>query len=243
MIAALEVAAVMLLASTVRSAFGFGEALVAVPLLALAIPVRTAAPIAVLSSILVAGVVLLEDWRHAHLRSAGLLLLSTLFGVPLGLFLLKTANERAIKCLLGGLIVSFSAYSLRRRGTPGLRDDRFAGLFGFAAGVFGGAYGLNGPPLAVYGSLRGWSPVKFRATLQGYFLPASAAGMFGYWVSGLWTHAVDRLFLWSLPSIFAGIFIGRFINRRLEAGRFMRYLHAGLGLIGLLLLFQAAVLK
>jgi uncharacterized protein len=79
--------------------------------------------------------------------------------------------------------------------------------------------------------------------LQGYFFPASAAGMFGYWISGLWTHAVDRLFLWSLPSIVAGVLIGRFINRRLAAERFMRYLHVGLGLIGLLLLYQAAAVK
>jgi uncharacterized protein len=233
----------MLLASTVRSAFGFGEALVAVPLLALAIPVQTAAPIAVLASILVAGMVMLQDWRHVHLRSAGLLIVSTFFGIPLGLLLLKTVNEGAIEGLLGGVIVAFSAFALLRRGGLELEDDRLAGLFGFAAGVFGGAYGLNGPPLAVYGSLRGWSPVKFRATLQGYFFPASAAGMFGYWISGLWTHAVDRLFLWSLPSIVAGVLIGRFINRRLAAERFMRYLHVGLGLIGLLLLYQAAAVK
>ena len=39
---------VVFLATLVRSALGFGEALVAVPLLALAIPVEVAAPLAVL---------------------------------------------------------------------------------------------------------------------------------------------------------------------------------------------------
>jgi hypothetical protein len=38
-----------------------------------------------------------------------------------------------------------------------------------SAGVLGGAYGMNGPPLVIYGSLRGSSPQHFRATLQGYF--------------------------------------------------------------------------
>lgn len=229
----------MLAATIVRSAFGFGEALVAVPLLALIVPVKTAAPVAVLASILIAAVIVAEDWRHVHFASAGRLIVSTLAGIPFGLLLLKLGSEAAIKGLLGAAIAAFSLYSLLRRERLELRDDRFAWLFGWTAGVFGGAYGLNGPPLVVYGSLRGWTPVKFRATLQAYFLPASMAGMLGYWLAGLWTRQVDRLLLYSLPSIAAGFLIGRLISRRLDAGRFARVLHAGLVLIGLALAAQA----
>jgi hypothetical protein len=38
---------------------------------------------------------------------------------------------------------------------------------------------MNGPPLAIYGALRGWSTQQFRATLQGYFLVASMIAMAG----------------------------------------------------------------
>ena len=41
---------VVFLATLIRSAFGFGEALVAVPLLALRVPVAVAAPLAVLQT-------------------------------------------------------------------------------------------------------------------------------------------------------------------------------------------------
>jgi hypothetical protein len=181
----------MLLATIVRSAFGFGEALIAVPLLALVIPVEVAAPVAVLSSIAVAFVVVLQDWRHVQIRSAGRLVFATLFGIPLGLLLLTMVHESTVKIILGGMILLFSTYSLLRHESIGLRDDRLAWLFGFAAGVFGGAYGLNGPPLAVYGSLRGWSPAKFRATLQGYFLPASIAGIL-HWGLRPFTFASKR---------------------------------------------------
>jgi hypothetical protein len=50
-----------------------------------------------------------------------------------------------------------------------LQDDRLAWLFGFAAGVLGEAYGMNGPPLVVYGALR--SPLK--VTAARYKLRAS----------------------------------------------------------------------
>ena len=165
---AIEVAAVLFLATIIRSAFGFGEALVAVPLLALALPVEVAAPVAVLASITVALIVVVQDWRSIHARSAGWLVLD-LAGIPLGLWLLKTVPEVAAKAVLALVIASFSTYSLLRPGRYELKNDRLAWFFGFWAGVLGGAYGMNGPPLAIYGSLRKWTPGNFRATLQGYF--------------------------------------------------------------------------
>src|SRR5437667_87928 len=56
------VAAVIFLATLIRSSFGFGEALVAVPLLALLIPVKVAVPLAVLFSITVAAVVVVAGY-------------------------------------------------------------------------------------------------------------------------------------------------------------------------------------
>jgi uncharacterized protein len=236
---AIEVAAVLFLATVIRSAFGFGEALVAVPLLALAVPVDVAAPVAVMVSVTVALVVVAQDWRHIHIRSAVWLVIPTLFGIPLGLLILKTVPEPIVKAVLAVLIVAFSVSSLIPRDRGKLRNDRLAGLFGFLAGILGGAYGMNGPPLAMYGSLRQWPPANFRATLQGYFLPASVAGMAGYWMAGLWTPTVNRFYLLSLPGVFAGIYLGRVINRRMNARQFVLYVHACLIAIGLVLLAQA----
>jgi uncharacterized membrane protein YfcA len=236
---AIEVAAVLFLATIIRSAFGFGEALVAVPLLALAIPVEVAAPVAVLASITVALLVVVQDWRSIHIRSAVRLVVPTLFGIPIGLFVLKTVPEAAVKAILAAVIIGFSVWSLIPRADFHLGNDRLAGLFGFLAGILGGAYGMNGPPLAMYGSLRRWPPANFRATLQGYFLPASLAGMAGYWMAGLWTPVVSRFYLLSLPGMLLGIFLGRLMNRRMNARQFVLYVHAGLIAIGLVLLMQA----
>ncbi len=53
----LLVLAIVFVATVIRSAFGFGEALIAVPLLGLCMPLRVAAPLAVLLSIAIAAVV------------------------------------------------------------------------------------------------------------------------------------------------------------------------------------------
>lgn len=233
------VLAVVFLATLIRSAFGFGEALIAVPLLVLAIPVEVATPLAVLLSITVAAVVVAQDWRRIHFRSAWRLVLSTMFGIPLGLLLLITAAEPLVKGILALIIIAFSIHCLLGRRPAVLKDDRLAWVFGFGGGVLGGAYGMNGPPLVVYGTLRGWSPQHFRATLQGYFLPASLVGMIGYWMAGLWVPTVMRYYLISLPLALAAILLGRIINQRMTGRTFLIYVHAGLILIGAVLLIQA----
>lgn len=235
------VMAVLFCATFVRSAFGFGEALIAVPLLAFVLPVQVAAPVAMLVSITVAAVVVAQDWRQVHLRSATWLVFSTLFGIPLGLLLLRTVPEPLVKGALGVLVAGFAAFALGRRATVQLTDDRLAWLFGLSAGVLGGAYGMNGPPLVVYGTLRRWSPAAFRATLQGYFLPASLIGMVGYWAAGLWTSSVSRYYLLSLAPVLLAIPLGRVMNRRLDAHRFLVYVHASLIVSGAGLLLQAIV--
>ena len=233
--------AIVFIATLIRSAFGFGEALVAVPLLAFCMPLTVAAPLAVLLSVTVAAVVVVQDWRHIQLRSAAGLVAATVFGIPLGLLVLMNPHQEMVKAGLGILIMLFAAYSLLVRDAFRLEHEHRPVLLlsGFLAGVLGGAYGMNGPPLVVYGSLRRWSPQQFRATLQAYFLPASVLGMIGYWSTGLWTRTVTREFLLSLPVMLPAVLLGRAINHRFSGQAFLKYVYGGLVLIGGMLLVEA----
>jgi len=233
------VIAVFFCATLVRSTFGFGEALVAVPLLAFVVPVEVAAPVAVLVSITVAALVVARDWRSMHVRSAGWLVFSTLFGVPMGLILLRSVPESIVKLLLGAVVAGFSCWSLMRVHRHELKNDRFAWLFGWLAGVLGGAYGMNGPPLAIYGTLRRWPPAEFRATLQGYFLPASLLTLAGYRLAGLWTPVVSRYYVVSLPIVVGAVLLSRWINHWLDGRGFLRYVHLFLIVVGAALIVQS----
>lgn len=211
------------------------------PLLALFLPLQVAAPLAVLLSITIAAVVVAQDWREIHLRSAGWLLLATLPGLPCGLLLLTSHHQALVKAALGIIILAFSLFSLFGRAPLELSRDQPVWLLacGFSAGVLGGAYGMNGPPLVVYGAMRRWSAQHFRATLQAYFLPASLLAMLGYWMAGLWVPEVTRDYLLSLPVMLPAVFLGRAINRRLHGNLFLRLVYAGLACIGVLLLVEA----
>jgi hypothetical protein len=237
----LQVLLVMFFATLIRSTFGFGEGLIAVPLLAFILPIGVAAPVVVLLSITIAAVVVVQDWRKIHVRSTGWLLLPTFAGIPLGILLLASSHQRIVKGVLAVVLILFSGYFLMGERPLELRKDSRPWLLscGFLAGVLGGAYGMNGPPLVIYGAMRRWSPQHFRATLQGYFLPASIVAMAGYWIAGLWVPAVTHYYLISLPVVLPAIFLGRMINGRLRGDSFLKYVHAGLVCIGALLLEQA----
>lgn len=111
---------VIFLATLIRSAFGFGEALIAVPLLALWIPVEIAAPLAVLVSITIAAVVVAQDWRSVHLHSTAWLVGATLLGIPLGILMLTSLHEHAVKAVLGTLILAFAGTFLFVKRPPEL---------------------------------------------------------------------------------------------------------------------------
>ena len=234
---------VIFFATFIRSALGFGEALIAVPLLSLKIPIQSAAPLAVMISITIAAFIIVQDCEKVHVGAAARLLLPTLLGIPIGLYLLTSAHQQAIKALLALILICFAIYSLRKTHGMELKRDsnRWLITCGFFAGVLGGAYGMNGPPLAVYGTMRRWSPEHFRATLQGYFLPASMLGMAGYFWDGLWSRELTHYYLLSLPAAIPAIWLGRVANRRLSMEIFFKYVYGGLIVIGILLLSQAGL--
>ena len=237
----LQILVVVFVATLFRSAFGFGEALIAVPLLALFLPLKIAAPVAVLVSITIAAVVVAQDWRKIHVRSAGWLVASSLAGIPVGLLLLASGHQQTMKIVLAILIIAFAVYSLVGRKPPELKSDSKAWLLGcgFVAGITGGAYGMNGPPLVIYGAMRRWSAQHFRATLQAYFLPASVIGMVGYWVTGLWVAAVTHYYLICLPVLLPAVWLGRVVNHRLHGDNFLKYVYLGLASIGAVLLAES----
>ena len=234
--------AIVFVASLIRSTFGFGEALVAVPLLALFMPIEIAAPLAVLLSITIALIVVAQDRVHVDVRAAGWLIAPTLLGIPLGVWLLTRVNGHIVKALLGLVILAFCVYLLRGRELPELHGHKWGWLLacGFMAGLLGGAYGMNGPPLVIYGAMRRWSPQAFRATLQGYFLPASLVGMVAYWYEGLWAPRVTHLFWVSLLAALPATLLGRAINRKLAGGAFLKCVYVGLACTAVVLLVQAA---
>ena len=120
---------IIFIATLVRSTFGFGESLIAVPLLIFFIPLEIAVPLSVLISIVVAAIVVVQDKKQIHFYIAKWLIIYTAMGIPIGLYLLLYGNEALIKSILGAIIILYSIYSLFSNRTIRLRGDNKLGLF------------------------------------------------------------------------------------------------------------------
>src|SRR5438309_6313153 len=197
-------AALLCLCAFIRSAVGFGDALLAIPLLSMIMSISTASPVVTLAGFTMSLSILVANRETVDFQSAWRLIVASLVGIPFGVFLLHTAPERVVKGVLGLVLVVYGVYNLITPGVPHVHHEKYALPFGFLAGVLGGAYNTSGPPVVLYGTLRRWSPEYFRATMQCYFFFTYIATMAVHGIARLWTPLVITLFLWALPAIGLG---------------------------------------
>ena len=229
--------ATLLLASLVHATFGFGTALVAMPILVIAYGLPVATPVVGLAALTTTCIVLRSQWRKVDIHSAKDLLVASLLGLPVGLVLLVNFPGPWLERLLGLLIIAYSGAHLVGYRYPRIESRVLAYVFGFVSGVLGGAYNTNAPPVVVYAALSGWDPAKFRATLQGFFLPSALLIVVGHGVAGLWSTRVFELVLWSLPAIVLSNFIGARIAAKIEPARYLRFVYLILAVLGGAMLF------
>jgi hypothetical protein len=227
---------ILFVATLARSTFGFGDALIAMPLLTLVVGVQTATPLVAFVGPTVAITIVWRNWHSIDLKATWHLVFASLIGIPIGVLVLKTAPEETVKRVLGLLIILISLYNLVRPKLMTLYQRKWAYLFGFVAGVLGGAYNTSGPPVVIYGALRRWPPERFRATLQGYFLPTGLLTLAGHGLGGLWTAQVLQFYGLALPLLLMAIFLGGKLNQRIPPGRFEKLIYLTLFMLGFLLL-------
>ena len=226
---------IIFLATFVRATLGFGDALVAMPLLVLILNLKIASPLVAFGSVIIATSMLINNWKMIEFKSAWRLILASLLGIPIGLVLLKFAPETLVKYFLGLVLILFGLYNLVKPDLPTYQSNFFAYISGFVGGVLGGAYNCNGPPVIIYGKLAKWSPQKFRATLQCYFVPTAYMIMINHGLSGMWTPEVLHYFVFAVPVIIIALIAGTRVSRKIKPGVFDKYVYAALILMGILM--------
>ncbi len=234
----LPVVAIFAVALFVRSSLGFGDALIAMPLLSLIVDVQTATPLVALVGISMAIGILFSSWREVDLSAAWRLIIASAFGIPIGLYLLTNVSEVYVLVLLGVILIGYGVYNLADFSLFEIKNERYAFMVGFFAGIFGGAYNTNGPPIVIYGSMRRWSPELFRATLQAYFISISALIVVGHGLAGLWTPTVLSLFAMLLPLAVLMVFAGKLAIKWLPQAAFRRIVYIFLVVIGVVMIIR-----
>ncbi|OFZ17198.1 MAG: hypothetical protein A2X86_01740 [Bdellovibrionales bacterium GWA2_49_15] len=230
--------AILFLANFLRAFTGFGDAVIAMPLLMLCLPGQVAIPLVALTGGTIGIIMMIRGYKDIDFKATWRLVLASFVGVPIGIYYLKTFDDQLIKIFLGGTLLLLTASSFLRPGVLRLRTDKSSYLFGFLSGALGGAYNTNGPPIVVYGTLRGWEQKDFHTTLQGYFFLNGFSILLGHGASGLWTKEVFILYGASLPAVVLALVCGGKIARNVSGRLFHQIINVFVGVIGVILLWQ-----
>ncbi len=234
----LLILAILFLATFIKSVLGFGESLLAIPLLTMVVGIQLAAT---LVSLIVAGVtvlMILRNWRTIDIRATWQLTLSAIIGVPIGVWILKVIPERPITLVLGIILMLVGLYYLFRPQFQAIQGTPITIIFGLMSGILGGAYNMAGAPIIVYGAMQRWQSEDFRGTLQSYFIVVSLVILLNYAISGLLTSQVIQIAIISLPIMLLSFALGTYLAEHLPRQVFEKMLYVMLILLGLNLIIQ-----
>jgi len=236
---ALMVLAVVFGAVLAQSLIGFGSAMIAMGMLTPLLGLATAAPLVALIAGTLEALVLFRYRAAMNGRAVWQLILGSIVGVPLGMFLAMVVNERLAIAVLGGLICGYVGYAGLGRRPPHLNvAPGWAYGTGVVAGALGGAYNISAPPVILYGECRRWSPEAFRGNLQGFFLANDACIVLAHAGSGHLTRVVWTHYALALPAIAVAVWLGLRLAPRIEALRLRQATLILLMLIGLKLVWS-----
>jgi hypothetical protein len=163
-------------------------------------------------------------------------LLGAAVGVPVGVAILGWANPAYVRTGTGVFLVAYSLYALIRPKMPPVAAGATADAgVGFLNGVLGGITGLAGILVTIWSGLRGWPKDRQRAIFQPVAVAifAMTAGWLG--IKGVVAADTIRLFLFGLPALLAGTWLGMKLYGRLDETTFRR-------VVLILLLVSGAVL-
>lgn len=225
---------VVFLAGFVQGFSGFGSVLLALPLLALFMDVKTAIPLMALAGLPLTVFLMIPLWKHLDWRKISPLAIGSLAGVPCGVFLLRTLPSTVIMIVIGVILLLYGLYGLLINPVTLAPNKGWGYAFGFLSGSLGGGFSTPGPPAIIYASLQTWSPDEIKVTLQGYFFIVGILIVALQAVSGAITANVIRYFLVAIIPITAGTYAGNAFGGKLPESVYRRVVFLLLALMGII---------
>lgn len=231
-----------------KAGFGGGTAILATPLMALAVPPQLA--LGTLLPLLIVGDfascwLYRKEWDWKPLR---VFLPGCVAGVAAGTLLLGKIDETALKCLIGALCLGFCALQWARAALARRAEAVHPGWgsgtgFGLAAGLTSTLAHAAGPVFAMYVLPMHLPQRVFMATTVLAFTLINLIKLPGYLGVGVIHSATVVLSLQLALFVLAGTLAGEWLNRRCSPETFKRIVYLVLFLTGLELVTGKSLLR
>jgi uncharacterized membrane protein YfcA len=213
-------ALVVLAAAFVRGYSGFGFAMVGVAGLALVLAPAVAVPVILVLEVLV-GLLLLPPVRHEIAwRPVAVLAVGAAVTTPIGTYLLASIPADAARIAIA-VVIALAALLLLLAGggRPAPGTAATVGVGG-VSGLLNGAFGVGGPPIALFFLSGDRRAAVSRASMMAYFLVIDVVALAAFGVGGFVDREVLVAVAVALPALAVGSWLGHRAFHSSDAARF-----------------------
>src|SRR4051794_2721097 len=162
-------------------------------------------------------------WKDIHWRSLGLLGVGCLVGTPIGAWLLASVPAAPMKIALASAVlvsVGFLWFGYTRRTMPSVTETIATGGI---SGLLNGALGIGGPPIVVFFFNSPAGVAIGRASLIAFFIATDTMALGFLAAKGLVTSEGFTRFLFFVPGLLAGQWIGARSFKTADPAQFRRW--------------------
>jgi len=215
--------AIAVAAGVVRGITGFGGAMVMTPPLALLFGPAHAVAVALLLESVAAAPMLVHTLRQVRWHVVGPILGAACATVPIGAYVLLSADPQALRRAIAGFVIGFSLLLLRGWRYAGRQRLGTSLGLGALSGAMMGATSVGGPPVILY-LLSGPDSVDTtRANLALYVCVTSLAAVAALWAGGAFAGQAAWTGLALAPGYCGGLLAGARAFARFNDARFRQF--------------------
>lgn len=232
--------AILLAAYFIRGITGFGSGLIAVPLLALYLPLTFVVPFMLLldftASIVIGG----YNLKLVRMREVLMLIPFGVVGVFAGTHLLVNLPQTPMLIILALFIFVFAIRSLLYLHGNKIISAWWSIPAALSGGTVGALFGTGGPPYVIYLTHRIHNKSDLRATLTALFFTEGVTRIISFVLAGLlMSRDVWLAYVAALPVILGGLYLGSRVHLGISASQMTRLVGMLLLVSSLSLLFKA----
>jgi len=225
-------ALVVVVAYAVRGGAGFGGQAIAVPLLALILPLQVVLSAIVVLTVLASIGHLRRDWSKIDWREIRLLLPYSVIGVIAGLFLLDRLDIHLLTRAFGVFVMLYACFALatasRPLRIPGRALYPVGAVLSTLAGATGAIFGAAaGPIYVIYFSARQLEKDAFRVTITAILQIQGCMRIAGYAHLGFFDYTTPILVAAGMPLMLLGSALGAW----LAVGLDQRWFNVGISVL------------
>lgn len=236
---------------TLEAITGFGCTVIALPFVTALLGMHEGVIIVTVLALLLAMWIAIRNFHDINFREFAKIIALVILGLPIGIFLSRTADVQLLKKTLAVFIIAVSVFQLTliflrhrkesrdpQEEAPGEKKKMpwYSYIALFLAGIVHGMFSSGGPLAILYTARALEDKKQFRATLCLLWTTLNIILVATYLIEGAITPAMGLNMLELLPFMLLGILAGEKIHRHVNAQTFTLLIFISLLITGIFML-------